>query len=188
MSIVRRIFQLASTILVILVLLVAFFLVGIRLIGLHPYTVLSGSMEPTYHVGSVIYVKKVDPKTLEVGDPITFMMNETTVATHRIVEIIPDESDPTAVRFRTKGDNNDEVDGGDGVHCNNVIGKPVFSIPYMGYLAEYLQNSSGRYVLFGLCAVLLLSTFLPGDKKKTSGSEPAENADNASETENADPQ
>ena len=183
MSIVKRVLQLASTVMVILVLLVAFFLVGVRLIGLHPYTVLSGSMEPTYHVGSVIYVKKVDPMTLQVGDPITFMMNETTVATHRIVEIIPDENDPASVRFRTKGDNNDVVDGGDGVHSKNVIGKPVFSIPYMGYLAEYLQNSSGRYVLFGLCAVLLLSTFLPNDKKKKSGSEPT--ADDSDKSEDA---
>lgn len=180
MSIAKRVFQLATTIMVILVLLVAFFLVGVRLIGFYPYTVLSGSMEPTYHVGAIIYVKKVDPLTLKVGDPVTFMMNEDTVATHRIVEVIPDESDPTLVRFRTKGDNNDVIDGGE-LHCKNVIGKPVFSIPYMGYLAEYLQNSAGRYVLFGLCGVLLLSAFLPGDKKKKGGSDPA--ADDASDKE-----
>ena len=186
MNQIKRIFQLASTIMVILALLVAFLLVGIRLIGLYPYTVLSGSMEPTYHVGSIIYVKKVDTQTLKVGDPITFMMNDTTVATHRIIEIIPDENDPSSVRFRTKGDNNDVADGGDGVHCNNVIGKPVFTIPYMGYLAAYLQSSSGRYLLFGLCAVLLLSVFLPNDKNKKSEADSVEG--DTSKTENADPQ
>lgn len=185
MNQIKRIFQLASTIMVILALLVAFLLVGIRLIGLYPYTVLSGSMEPTYHVGSIIYVKKVDPLTLTVGDPITFMLNDT-IVTHRIIEVIEDENDPTSVRFRTKGDNNDVADGGDGVHCNNVIGKPLFSIPYMGYLAVYLQNSSGHFVLFGLCAVLLLSVFIPNDKNKKSEADSVEG--DTSKTENADPQ
>ncbi|MBQ3056240.1 MAG: signal peptidase I [Clostridia bacterium] len=185
MNQIKRIFQLASTIMVILALLVAFFLVGIRLIGLYPYTVLSGSMEPTYHVGSIIYVKKVDPLTLTVGDPITFTLNNT-VVTHRIIEVIEDENDPAVRYFRTKGDNNDVADGGDGVHCNNVIGKPVFSVPYLGYLAVYLQSSSGRYLLFGLCAVLLLSTVLPSGKNKKSEADSVEG--DTSDTENADPQ
>ena len=185
MNQIKRIFQLASTIMLVLVLLVAFLLVGIRLIGLYPYTVLSGSMEPTYHVGSIIYVKKVDPLTLTVGDPITFMLNDT-VVTHRIIEVIEDESDPTVRYFRTQGDNNDVADGGDGVHCHNVIGKPVFSVPYLGYLAVYLKNSSGRFVLLGLCAVLLLSTVLPSGKSKKSEADSAE--DDVSNTENADVQ
>ena len=54
----------------------------------------------------------------------------------------------------------------------------------MGYLAEYLQNSAGRYVLFGLCGVLLLSAFLPGDKKKKSGSDLA--ADESDKSDDAD--
>ena len=58
-----------STALVVIVVLLAILLAGIRVIGFTPYTVLSGSMEPTYHVGSIVYVKKVDPTTLRVGDP-----------------------------------------------------------------------------------------------------------------------
>lgn len=35
------------------------------MLGLQVFTVLSGSMEPTYHTGSLIYVKKVDPYTIK---------------------------------------------------------------------------------------------------------------------------
>ena len=43
-------------------------LVGFRLIGLKGFVVLSGSMEPTYHTGSVIYVKSADADALEAGE------------------------------------------------------------------------------------------------------------------------
>lgn len=142
------------------VVILAVLLVGVRLIGLQVFTVLSGSMEPTYHVGALIYVKKVDPMELEAGDVITFMLDEDTVATHRVVEVVPDEEDPSVIRFRTKGDANDNVDGGL-VHYMNVLGTPVFTIPMLGYLASYIQNPPGTYVAISVGAVLLLLVFLP---------------------------
>lgn len=57
----KKLLQIISTILVALVVLLAVALVGVRLAGIRTFTVLSGSMEPTYHVGSLIYVKKVEP-------------------------------------------------------------------------------------------------------------------------------
>lgn len=154
--------------------LLALLLVGARVVGLQVFTVLSGSMEPTYHTGSLIYVKKVDPYTIEEGQPITFMLNENTIATHRVVGIVPDEEDPTVIRFRTKGDANDAEDGGL-VHYKNVIGTPVFSIPYLGYVADYIQHPPGMYVAISAGAVLLLLVFIPdifadsnGEEKKPS--------------------
>ena len=76
----RAIINAITTTVFVLTLLFAFLVAGIRLFGLDPYTVLSGSMEPAYHVGSVVYVwTGADPLKLEVGDPVTFMLNETTV-------------------------------------------------------------------------------------------------------------
>ncbi|MBQ0037959.1 MAG: signal peptidase I [Clostridiales bacterium] len=147
-------------VLITIVVLTAIALVGVRLFGLQPFTVLSGSMEPTYKTGSIVYVKKVDYRSLAVGDPITFMLDEKTVATHRIVEIVPDEEEPDVVRYRTKGDNNDSVDGGL-VHYKNVIGMPVFTIPYLGYAANYIQNPPGTYIVIAACAILGLLAFLP---------------------------
>ena len=125
----KFVWNVVTTVFVVLIVVFAVLLVGVRIVGIQPYTVLSGSMEPTYHVGSLIYVSRnVDPLELKTGDPVTFMLNETTVATHRIIEVIPDESDPTVVRFRTKGDANKDPDGAL-VHSANVIGKPIFTIP-----------------------------------------------------------
>ena len=171
----KKIWNVVTTVFVVLLVIVVILLVGVRLFGIQPYTVLSGSMEPKYPVGSLIYVKAVDPLTLKEKDPVTFMLNPTTVATHRIVEVIPDEEDPTVVRFRTKGDNNDDVDA-NLVHSNNVIGKPIFCVPYLGYVANYVQHPPGKYVALGICMVLLASVILPvigrSDTKEAQAEEP----------------
>ena len=161
--------------LVIVAVLLAVALVGVRVVGYTPYTILSGSMEPTYHVGSLIYVKKVDTSTLEAGDPITFALSEDTIATHRIVEVVPDEEDASVIRFRTKGDANETVDGAL-VHYKNVLGKPVFTIPYLGYVADYIQHPPGMYTAIAAGVILLLLVFVPDmfddeKKKKKSASE-----------------
>lgn len=156
----KKLLQIISTILVALAVLLAVALVGVRLAGIRTFTVLSGSMEPTYHVGSLIYVKEVDSTTIRPGQVITFMLDENTVATHRVVEVVPDEDDPSTLRFRTKGDANDAEDGSL-VHYKNVIGTPVFTIPKLGYAANYIQHPPGLYVAISAGAVLLLLTFLP---------------------------
>lgn len=164
-----------STVLVVIVVAVALLLVGARLFGLQVYAVLSGSMEPTYHVGSVIYVEPVDPSEIKVGDPITFVMNEElTVATHRVVRIDAENS-----HFYTKGDANDAPDAAP-VHFNNLLGKPVFTIPYLGYISSYVQSPPGIYIAVGVGVLLLALAFLPdmldGGKKKKSGK--SEKSDN----------
>ena len=162
---VKKIWDAFTTLAAILVVVLAILLVGIRIAGFEVFSVLSGSMEPSYHVGSLIYVKETNPEDLKPGDTITFMANETTVVTHRIVEAVPDETDPNTLWFRTKGDANDSEDAAL-VHCRNVIGRVAFSIPYLGYVAAYIQSPPGLYVALGGGAVLLLLAFLPVGKKE----------------------
>ena len=172
---IKKICSVLSTVLVIVAVLLAVALVGVRVVGYTPYTILSGSMEPTYHVGSLIYVKKVDTSTLEVGDPITFALSEDTIATHRIVEVVPDEEDASVIRFRTKGDANETVDGAL-VHYKNVLGKPVFTIPYLGYVADYIQHPPGMYTAIAAGVILLLLVFVPDmfdDEKKKKRDDPS---------------
>lgn len=157
---IRKIWDVFTSILVAGIVILAVLLAGVRVIGLEIYTVLSGSMEPTYHTGSLIYVQDVDPYEIEAGQVITFLLDEDTVATHRVVEVLPDENDPTVVRFRTKGDANDAEDGSP-VHYKNVLGSPVFSIPQLGYLANYIQNPPGTYIAISVGAILLLLILLP---------------------------
>ena len=160
MNKIKKIWDVFTSILVAIVVIMAILLVGVRVIGLNVYTVLSGSMEPTYHTGSVIYVKEVDYTTLQAGDVITFAISEDMVATHRIVGVVPDDEDPSVLRYRTKGDANDAEDG-TLVHYKNIVGKPVFTIPYLGYIASYIQSPPGSYIAIAGAAFLLMLTFIP---------------------------
>lgn len=198
----KRIWSIITTLLVIVVILFAVALVGVRLVGFEVFTVLSGSMEhPTVaqqeefkgmpledgiQTGALVYVKKVPYKDIEAGDVITFMLNEDTVATHRVVEVVPDDEEPAVIRFRTKGDNNDSIDA-QLVHYKNVIGTPVFSIPYLGYVANYIQNPPGTYIAIAGAAVLLLLVFIPDllapedkNKKGKKGKQAAESEETVS--------
>lgn len=156
----KKVYSTVLNILVILFVAFAVLVVGLRFAGFQIFSVLSGSMEPTYHVGSLVYVKPVEANTLQVGDPITFMVNEDTVVTHRIVDIIPDEEDPTVLRFETQGDANIVPDSGL-VHYKNVVGKVVFTIPYLGYVADFVKQPPGLYFAIGFAVLLLLLEFLP---------------------------
>lgn len=165
MKAIKQIWNWISGALVAVVVLLAIALVGIRIIGLQPFVVLSGSMEPNYHVGSLIYVKSVDYRELKAGDPITYMVSQDTVVTHRIVEVVPDNTEPNTLWYITKGDANATEDGAP-VHYRNVIGKAVFSIPYLGYVSYFIQNPPGLYVALAGGAILLILAFWPESKKK----------------------
>jgi len=160
MNTIKKIWDVLSTVVVALVVLLAVALVGVRLVGYQVFSVLSGSMEPVYSPGDLIYVKQVDPFTLQEGDIITFMVDESTVATHRMVGIVPDETDPEVIRFRTKGDANN-VEDGTLVHYKNVLGTPVLCIPKLGYVAHYIQNPPGIYVAISAAAIFLALMFVP---------------------------
>ena len=64
----KKVLDSVSLLLVLLVVLFAVFLMGSRLVGLQVFHVVSPSMEPTYSVGDLIYVKTVDPDSVKVGD------------------------------------------------------------------------------------------------------------------------
>ena len=170
MTTLKRIGNILSTVLVVLVVLCAVFLMGSRLLGYQVYTVISGSMEPTYSVGDLLYVKRVDADSIRAGDPITFILNENlVVATHRVVQV-----DAENQRFYTKGDANEIADS-EPVHFNNVIGVPQFSIPKLGYVSNFVQNPPGMYITLAVGAGLILLVFLPDilKRQKKEEEEPA---------------
>jgi len=167
---IKKIWDTVTTVLVALVVVFAIVLMGSRLVGLQVFNVISGSMEPTYSVGDLLYVKTVDPDSVRVGDPITFVLNEDlVVATHRVVAV-----DAENRHFTTKGDANETEDAAP-VHFNNLIGVPIFAIPLLGYVSAYIQSPPGMYVAIVLGVVLLASVFLPDlltkkDKKEEKAS------------------
>ena len=158
---VKQILKTISNILVIAVVLLTFLLYGFQLFGMKPYAVLSGSMESVYPTGSLIYVCDTDPATLREDDVITFRLKDGTIATHRIIEIVPDEEDSAILRFRTKGDENDIADGVL-VEFKNVVGKPVFGIPYLGYLGSYISQPRGKIIAMTAVVAVVLIEIMVG--------------------------
>lgn len=161
----KKIWNIVSTVLVVVVVIFAVLLVGLRFVGVQVYSVISGSMEPEYPVGSLIYVKEVDAYEVEVGDVITFVLSNDMPATHRVIDI-----DYETQHFYTRGDANYSIDEATGekiytedpaVHFKNLIGKPVFMIPLLGYVAYYIQHPPGMYIALAVGAIILALAFLP---------------------------
>ncbi len=120
--------------------------------GFQIYEVLTGSMEPTYPVGSVVYVKAADVSEVQEGDAITYTLGENAeyVMTHRVTQIRLEEQ-----VFVTKGDAN-EAEDIDPVQFDRLIGKPVFCIPYLGFVSDYFHTANGKAV----CACIFIAAFL----------------------------
>ena len=157
-----------STVLVVIVVALAVLLVGFRFIGFDTYVVLSGSMEPAHKTGSLIYVRDVDPMEVEIDDVITFKSGTSeTMVTHRVISI---EGEGYDKQFITKGDANTEADS-QPVPLTNVMGKVAFSIPGLGYVANYIQNPPGLYFAAAAGVILIVLMFLTDalieDEKKT---------------------
>ena len=154
-----------TTALVCAAVIFAFLISGIRLLGFDVYGVLTGSMVPAYPIGSLIYVQDVDPNELELRDVITFSSGKT-IVTHRIVEIVRDDNNPYQLKFRTKGDANNDPDASL-VGPADIIGKVAFGIPHLGTIANYIQNPPGLYVtiVIGL-ALIGLVIFMDTDDNK----------------------
>ena len=171
MTTLKKIWNIVSTALVVLMVLCAVFLMGSRLMGYRCFNIISPSMEPEYGVGDLIYVKEVDPATIKEGDVITFLVNEDlVVGTHRVVRV-----DAENKHFYTKGDAND-IEDQSPVHFNNVIGVPEFSIPKLGYVSDFIQNPPGMYITIGIGVLLILIVFVPdmiGKKKEDENEETA---------------
>ena len=120
------------------------------LFGNSPYAVLSGSMEPEYHVGSIIYVEKALKKEeMQVGDVITFNNGSLTI-THRIVDI-----DNEKKMVYTKGDANDASDGP--VAFNNIIGRASkITFPAAGYFLFWIKSIQAKIVCVVIVTLLVL--------------------------------
>ena len=106
---------------------------GLSLVlGYRYMTVLTGSMEPTLPVGTVICIHEVDVEDLEEGDIITWGSEKTAYVTHRIFKIKEDGS------IITKGDASDNDDGV--INPDRIQGKVIFHSEFLGSLLIFFQD------------------------------------------------
>ena len=98
MKILNRIITFVTTVFVIIACIV-FAATAICKIGnIEPRIVLSGSMEPKIHTGSICFInKKVPYDKIKTGDIIAFKAGKNTMVTHRVISV-------TNAGFETKGD------------------------------------------------------------------------------------
>ena len=128
---------------------------GPRLSGATPYTVLTGSMRPAYPPGTLVVVKPTDPDGIRVGDVVTYQLEsgQSAVATHRVTGITHNLAGET--RFTMQGDANESADA-EPVRPVQVRGKLWYSVPYVGYASDVINAGQRQW------AVLVISLGLLG--------------------------
>ena len=130
-----------------------------NLFGYKAFIVLSDSMKATdFAAGDVVFVKSVDPTTLQAGDIIAYYSqspdNYGEVVTHKIRALTRDaDGNPGFVTYGTTTDVNDEVI----VTFPYVNGKYQFHIPKIGTFFSFLKTTPGY-----ICCILIPFVLLIG--------------------------
>ena len=125
------------------------------LFGIHPLIVQSGSMEPAYPQGSMVYIRGTDPRKLSEGDAVTFRLADgETLVTHRITSI-----DMEKEEIHTKGDANAREDGA-ATSFEQIVGIPFFCIPGLGSLAGRLSSMAGKAGILRLVVLVCLLSWM----------------------------
>lgn len=119
-------------------------MIFLTFVGIVPYIVLSGSMEPAISTGSIVLVDTTE-KDYRIGDIISYKIKDQ-IVTHRIVKM------DTGI-YKTKGDSN-EIEDSISLNESQIIGKVKGSIPRLGYLISYLKS---KQIVLLLIAILFLS-------------------------------
>lgn len=142
------------TVVTVIVLLALLFVVSIFPIkgNIQILTVLSGSMEPTIHTGSIVIIKP--SSEYKTGDIITFGKNTKTdiPTTHRV---IGERAQDGSIVYSTKGDANNAEDSKE-VPKEEIIGKVLFSIPYLGFAINFIKQPMGFMMVIVIPAVIIV--------------------------------
>lgn len=110
------------------------------LLGIKPFIVLSGSMEPTIKVGSIAYINTHEKvQNIKDGDIIAFSFGDSQV-THRVLKINENQT------FTTKGDANSVEDFAP-VNFENYKGKTIFWIPNIGKVLLKTNTKTGKIII-----------------------------------------
>lgn len=118
--------------LVVTIILAIWFAMGI--FPIKPVAIATGSMEKELFIGDVAIIKKCNSNDVIVGDIIEYQMEGYTVI-HRVAE---KRQRNGQFYFITKGDNNKLPDALE-VREDQLIGKVIFKVRYIGYPAIWLH-------------------------------------------------
>lgn len=121
--------------------------------GWKALSVATSSMSPVIPQGSLVIIHQVPPRSLKVGDVVTYInpANTKQTITHRIVATGTELGLPA---FTTKGDANNAVDRQ--ILGGNVVGKVVWHVPKLGTLTSWLRKPLGFALIIILPAILII--------------------------------
>lgn len=118
--------------------------------GFEAKIVQSGSMEPAILTGSLVIVQASD--SYAINDVVTFQSRSSDIpTTHRL---IGDELQEGELRYETKGDANEDPDA-TFLRPEQIIGKVILSVPYLGYLLDFARQPLGFFLLIGIPVLLI---------------------------------
>jgi signal peptidase len=156
MPLIGKICNALGILILIAVIVSAGSVMGAKFLGYEPMGILSGSMEPAYHVGGLVFIDtNARAEEIEVGDAIAYKLRDDMVVTHRVIE-----TDRSEGFFRTKGDANNTEDLAP-VPFDNLIGRAVFHVPQAGYILMNLSTPKGFAAGAILIAVLIILFVVP---------------------------
>ena len=104
-----------------------------------PKAIISDSMKPDISRGDIVLLQKVDPNSLNEQDVILYALDNIQVF-HRIIKI---EYVQGVKHYTMKGDNNKDEDPKP-VLGEQIIGKHIATIPYIGWPGILLQQGGGE--------------------------------------------
>lgn len=114
------------------------------------FVIISPSMEPNIHVRDAIVTMRKDEDKINKGDIITYISKDPSHygirITHRVIGKFDNDN---GIAYRTKGDNNN-VEDSKLVNHEDVLGKVMLRIPYVGYIQEFLTTIYG-WILLIVC-------------------------------------
>ena len=118
-----------------------------------PFTVLTGSMQPTLPPGSLVVSRTVDVDTIEIGDVVTYQLesNRPEVVTHRVVGVGFGSSGERLLV--TRGDANTVDDAP--VREVQVRGVLAYHVPYLGHLNTWVGINRPGWLLKGVAGLLI---------------------------------
>ena len=129
-----------------------------NLFGYRAYIVMSDSMAATdFDAGALIFVKEVDPYTLQPGDIISFISQDTEsfgeTITHKIRSVTKDANGDIA--FVTYGTTTD-VDDATLVTAPYILGKYEFDVPHIGAFFNFLKTPQGYIICIFVPFMILI--------------------------------
>ena len=139
------------------VFVIALLLTVPPVMGIQPYVVLSGSMEPVLPTGGIVYTD-TGKKDFSQGDIISYRLGDS-IVTHRIVK-------KQSGCYITQGDANNCQDPLPVEH-SQIIGQAVFALPLLGYMVSALHTriSFAATFISAALSVLLNLAYTPNRNK-----------------------